>query len=74
MAVEVMLVGVFIKCEFEKIEANRLCWTIQAQKGQEKCRQIVWIGTDWEVMHLFVFQIHWKKIGAISDALMVFDD
>jgi len=43
MADNMRLVGVFLKGEFEKIEVNRLCWTIQAQQGQEKCRQIVLI-------------------------------
>lgn len=74
MAGKVSLVGVFIKGEFEKIEVYGLCWTIQAQQGQEKCRQIVLIRADWGVMHLFVSQIHWKKIGAINGALMAFDD
>lgn len=74
MAGKVRLVGVFIKGEFEKIEVNRLCWTIQAQHGQEKCRQVVLIWADWGVTYLFVSQIPWKKLGATNDALMVFDD
>lgn len=54
MAGKVGLVGGVFKCQFEKIEVNRLCWTIQAQERLGKLRQIVLTWADGGAMHLFV--------------------